>query len=367
LFADGEIVKIPAEHLRVEPGGPALSYAEAQLALSQVSDEAAEDAWRAALDSVTCWSWDVAVRPLLRVAYQRGLHHRDSRALPRLVLVPSGLLGAVPWHAAWTSGEAGERTYACREAVFSYAASARQLVDVSGRTRLPLDADPVFVADPTGLRHGATFQTLALRTLLYPRSRGYGKTGRADDPEGTPEQVLDTIPGRESTGASLLQLSCHGASVGTPMASYLQLAGPTSDPSAGRLDVGRILHRAYGRVPWMPGGLVVLAACVSDMTPGDYDEALTLSTALLASGAVSVVGSRWEISGRVTPVLMFMFHRFLVQEEMNVPDALQATQAWMLDSNREVPPDMPPVIREGMATHDCTDIAVWGAFTCQGQ
>ena len=64
---------------------------------------------------------------------------------------------------------------------------------------------------------------------------------------------------------------------------------------------------------------------------------------------------------------MFMFHYFLRREGMTVADALQATQDWMLDPGRAVPPEMPPVIRRGMTTHDCADIAAWAAFIHQGR
>ena len=119
---------------------------------------------------------------------------------------------------------------------FTDPASARQFADSAHRDWLPLDEDPVFVADPTGTRPGATFQTLVLREVLYPGSRVYGQTGQPGDPEGTPDQVLGHIPGPAGPGASLLQFSCHGVSSGTPMTSYLALAG--------ELDVRRILQRA---------------------------------------------------------------------------------------------------------------------------
>ncbi|WP_165975506.1 hypothetical protein [Actinomadura rubrisoli] len=39
------------------------------------------------------------------------------------------------------------------------------------------------------------------------------------------------------------------------------------------------------------GGLVVLAACVSDLPDLDHDEALTPATMFLAAGAVDVIGA----------------------------------------------------------------------------
>jgi hypothetical protein len=338
---------------------------------------AGEDAWRAALGAVTEWAWTTAMSPLLHEVRQRR-HDREAGTLPRVVLVPGGILGIVPWHAAWTAtsgGEAGQgRTYACQHAIFTYAVSGRQFADSACRTPLHPGSDAVFVADPTHSLPGAVFQTRALREHLYPRALGYGWTGEPGEDAGTPSQVLRHLPGPGSPGASLLQFSCHGVSLDTPMTSYLDLASPSPpaapecDATAGKLHVRQILRRAYSRRDLSaPGGLVVLAACVSDITPSDYDEALTLSTAFLAAGAVSVVGSRWEISDRVTPALMFMFHYFLRRESMAAADALQATQEWMLDPDRAVPPEMDPVIRDAFRTHDCTDIAAWAAFIHQGR
>ncbi len=370
VLADERVQVIPAERLRVTDDGPVVAYAVAQRALLRAAedDDSAVathpdllEEWRAALDSVGRWAWHAAIEPLLGQLGRRG-----GSQPPRVILVPGGPLGIVPWHAAWVGEAEGSRTYACRELVFSYAASARQLIDATRRKRLPLMADPVFVADPTRSLPGATFQTLALRRCLYPNSRGLGDTGDRGDPVGTPEQVLAHIPGRGILGASMLQFSCHGLSAASPVDSYLRLVDPTGSAVEGKLDVQRILRRAHGRRPDAPGGLVVLAACVSDVTGTDYDEALTLSTAFLAAGAVSVVGSRWEVSDRMTPVLMFMFHRFLTVYDMGPADALRATQLWMLDRNRAAPPDMPPLLAGDLGAHDFTDTAVWAAFTHQG-
>ncbi|CAO0826175.1 hypothetical protein SMICM17S_12742 [Streptomyces microflavus] len=53
---------------------------------------------------------------------------------------------------------------------------------------------------------------------------------------------------------------------------------------------------------------MVLDACVSDHTAGDFDESLTLSTAFLAAGATGVVGSRWEVPDGLTGLMMYVFH-----------------------------------------------------------
>jgi hypothetical protein len=393
LFADGAIERIPVEQLGTGPDSPVLAYLAAEQARRSRGAETAADQeaaahreqeWEAALDTVTRWAWG-AVGPLLAAVRRRGLFRSGlltcgPRVLPRVVLVPGGMLGAVPWHAAWTDeatgpeGTAAGRRYACREAVFTYAASARQFTETQARAPLPLTADPVFIVGPVGepgasarraAVSGPTLQTVALRAMFYPDARGLGHTGREGDPDATPERVEQDLPGAGNAGASLLQFSCHAVSAGSPLTSHLALQPPAGGPQeAGLLDVARILRRGYGRDPATRGSLVVLAACVTDMTPGDYDEALTLSTAFLAAGAANVVGSRWEISAGVTPVLMFMLHHYLVRAGMAVADALQAAQAWMLDSDREVPVDMP--FRAELRRYDCAHPGVWAAFIHQG-
>ncbi|WP_262412312.1 CHAT domain-containing protein, partial [Streptomyces fungicidicus] len=57
---------------------------------------------------------------------------------------------------------------------------------------------------------------------------------------------------------------------------------------------------APGRAPGTAGPLVVLSACETDLSTGDHDEALTLSTALVARGAADVVGSRWAVDDCAT-------------------------------------------------------------------
>jgi CHAT domain-containing protein len=112
--------------------------------------------------------------------------------------------------------------------------------------------------------------------------------------------VLALLPGAAAAGASLLHVSCHGRAAGVPLDSALLL-------SAGReLTAGRILRQARTRAPDAPAGLVVLAACLSDLTDGDHDEALTLA------------------AGTGRPA-----------------DALRAAQLWMLDPARSAPPGMP--------------------------
>ena len=110
-------------------------------------------------------------------------------------------------------------------------------------------------------------------------------------------------------------------------------------------------------------------ACRTDVTAADYDEALTLATAFLAAGAVTVVGSRWEIPEAPSAVLMFMFHHFLAAG-CSARDALRSAQLWMADPGRVPPGSMPAGLRRQLEGHGpvpLDDVLAWAGLTHQGQ
>jgi CHAT domain-containing protein len=174
--------------------------------------------------------------------------------------------------------------------------------------------------------------------------------------------VLGQLPGASGSGASMIHLACHAVAVGVaPGSSYLLLAGGQE------LKIDQILRRASGRPPGAAGGLVSLAACGSDLAVDEHDEALTLATAFLAAGAVTVVGTRWEVPDRKTALLMYMFHHFLTADRQSPRDALRMAQLWMLNPDRTVPPAMPRRLATHVARPDLADLAAWAAHAHQGR
>ncbi|MDL4815007.1 CHAT domain-containing protein [Actinomadura opuntiae] len=354
LVADraGVVRVVAAPALRLDD-----ERAAAYVGLPGVAGDGAD--WRDALDAVGAWAWSAAFEPLLADAGERGI-----AGAPRVVLVPCGALGGIPWQVAYRTGADGGRGYACREFVLSYAASARQFVTAAGRRRRDPLEDPVFVADPTGELKTTAELTHVLRHVFYPDARGLGRTRRPGEPSATPEEVRAHVPGRRAPGASMLQLTCHGVTTASAAGSHVKLVDAAGDPAQLRAD--ELLRRSHRREPDAPGGLVVLSTCVSDVTPADHDEALTLATSFQTAGAAAVVGSRWRVAGSVTPLLMFMFHRALVLDGADPVDALRAAQLWMLDPDRPIPPEMPEDYAWDAGRLDLADPVSWGAFTHQG-
>ncbi|WP_413099535.1 CHAT domain-containing protein [Streptomyces sp. Inha503] len=319
--------------------------------------------WEAALRELCDWAWPAAMGPVLAAV---GPLHQP----PRIVLVPCGPLGAVAWHAARTPyGTNGrEHRYACEEAVVSYAPSGAEFLRAAPRDRLPTTAGQVLVADPELSLVWAEIETEALHTACYPGGLRYGEFPTADvsDAPGTPEDILAALPGGGSPVA-VLHICCHALAGPDPTRSALWLAAPPTGPEqAGRLTVARILDGAATEQPGAAGPLVVLSACETDLSTRDHDEALTLSTALVARGAADVIGSRWAVNDAPTALMMAVFHDFVTTHGLAPVDALRAAQLWMLDPRREPPPTLRGELRGEAARTDLDQIHFWAAFTHQG-
>jgi tetratricopeptide (TPR) repeat protein len=317
--------------------------------------------WRGALDDLCEWAWPAVMRPVLDVTRGWGLGRP-----PRLVLIPAGILSLVPWHAARSHADgSGPARFVIHEAVISYAASGRQLLDVARRPALPLTASPVIVG-PTQSLPGAQREARAIIEQCYPAGRYLGPAepgwNRPLDGPGTPGEVLGQLPTASNSGASMLHLGCHGVVVGSaPGRSHLVLAKDEE------LTVDAILQQATGRPPTAAGGLVSLAACSSDLAIGEYDEALTPATAFLAAGAVTVVGARWQLLDDATSLVMFMFHHYMTRHAEPAADALRLAQLWMLDRNREAPAEMPAELAKHVRRPLAASPSAWAGFAHQGR
>ncbi|MGH3159860.1 MAG: CHAT domain-containing protein, partial [Streptosporangiaceae bacterium] len=360
--SEPESVALPLLHTSLD--GPLTGYAAAQRALLAISAQAgaqagpAKQRWQDALELLCESAWPAVIGPLI----EQVSRWRLNRPV-RLVLVPVGELSQVPWHAAFCAPEpASSRRYACAEMVISYAVSGRQLIEVSRRPALALQDDPVVYSDRS--LPFALLEAMAIHDCCYPAGRylGYAPPEAGKAERGSPGQVLAELPAADHAGASMLHFGCHADVAGSaPGRSHLILA------RGEHLRVEEILRQAGGRSAFAPGGLVTLAACRSDLTAQDYDEALTLSTAFLAAGAVTVVGARWEVPDEDSPLLMFMFHHFMTAGGYSPRDALRLAQLWMLDEGRKPPPDMPEALAKDAGYPGLAELATWAAFTHQGR
>ncbi|TVT31672.1 CHAT domain-containing protein [Amycolatopsis rhizosphaerae] len=348
--ADGEIRHLPLPGLGAGPGGPLENFERAQRKVQY--DEGAWPDWEAAAGELGAWAWETAMGPVLAETGTPRPGHP-----PRLVLVPVGRLGVVPWHAAYRPVPGGVR-YACQDAILCYASSARQFTDSVGRETRPWPENPALIEVAGSDLVWAAEEMEEIRRHCYP-----GCVHLGSDPTEviTPERVLALLPGAGGPGASVLHFGCHARRTDPPIDSYLSLDGEAELP------VRDILRQARARPAGAAGGLVVLATCVSDLTQDAHDEALTLATAFLAAGAAGVLGARWPVRDVPTGLFMIMFHHYLNSGYPDPATALRATQLWMLNPRRRLPPGVGGLLADELDTHPLGAPVNWAAFTYQGQ
>jgi hypothetical protein len=356
IDTDGEVHVLPLPQLTTEEGGPVERYLTAHRRATTTEDEEQRQAvgrWRAELGELLWWAWPAVVDPVLS-ELERGTTGRT----PRLVLVPCGPLGVVPWQAARTD-VGGRPRFAVERAVFSYAASARQLCDTAARPPRDHEEAVAVVADPEEDLFGATKEMRYLHRFLYPEASYYGLVPAeiTEDGEGSPDDVLALLPRAGEAGTSLLHLSCHAWTGPTPAESFLRLA------DGEQLTVAEILRHGRGLPRNARGGLVVLSACGSDLADRDHDEALTVASAFLAGGAATVVGTRWQVADLPAALLMCLFHRYLTVDRLPAAEALRAAQLWALDRDSALPDDIASVFGH-LAEIPLT---TWAAFSHQGR
>ncbi|MFE0043017.1 CHAT domain-containing protein [Streptomyces albireticuli] len=346
--------------------------------------------WEAALDALCDWAGTGVMGPLLDALglWERGLRDAglltraadDPGAAPvRLVVVPCGNLGVVPWQAArltvperWREAGAPATVRACEPVVLTYAASGREFLRAARARRLPLARGQALVCVPAGLDM-AEDEVLAVHDAYYPRAALYGEFDTRDFepplPGGTPAEVLGMLGARTATGhpVAVVHLVCHGTAGADPGSSVLELGRPAgAGPEAGRLSVTELLD-----APAAPADagrpLVVLSACETDLSTRDHDEALTVTTAFVHGLAADAVGSRWKVSDDASAVLMTVFHHH-VAAGLAPPDALRAAQRWMLApaGARYPVAGLTPHLRRTADRPELSGPAFWGAFIHQG-
>ncbi|WP_405757497.1 CHAT domain-containing protein [Streptomyces sp. NBC_01420] len=332
-------------------------------------DGAAIRAWEESLAGLCDWAHDV-LGPVVAALEEALTHGGDRGEDPlRIVLVPCGRLGIVPWHAARRPTGTGH-AFLCETTVFSYASSGGQFLRTVRRAPREPAAAPVLLADPTQDLAYAETEVMALRNAFYPQARLCGEVYDVPEEEliaGTPDDVLGFL----ADGASLLHVASHGSTGTRPTVSALHLAEPSGPPPAedvdpGALTVTRLLDRPADRQEPVDGPLVVLSACRTDLSTRDHDEALTLTTAFVSGGARDVVGSRWATDDGASALLMAVFHHYLNTEGLSPVDALRAAQLWMLDPGRANPGPLAGVLLRQAERPDLDRIPLWAAFIHQG-
>jgi CHAT domain-containing protein len=350
--------RLTAEELRATVDRYRAAYADFRAA-----PDTGARRWSATVEEVTGWLWEAVMGPVLEAL----------APATRAVLVPTGLLGLLPLHAAWTADPAAPtgRRYVLDELCCSYAPNARSHALAARRVR-QLPTEPLLVVEEP-------------RTARAPALPGAALEAEAATAAFAP-QVLPRLRGRDATRTAVLaqlgrvgvlHLACHGvADPEEPLDGGLTLADD-------ELLTLRDLLAAH-----VDARLAVLSACESGLIgPHLPDEVIGLPGGLLQAGVAGAVASLWLVPDEATMLLMTAFYRYWRRKRREPAEALRGAQRWMRDAtNRKLrriataavhggigwpPPAAAAALLEAVALEDpyerrFADPVGWAAFTAIG-
>ena len=221
--------------------------------------------WTQALDDLTGWMGASVMSTVFN----------ELEGASRATIIPTGVLVLLPWHAAWW-GEGDGRTLFCDEVVVAYAPSAAALLALppngSASRDIAAIEEPLPVKAPR-----LPAATLEVEAIVA----NFTSIKRLPGPSATVSAVMLALD-----SAAIVHFACHGvAKPSDPTASGLLLSGDEW------LTIG-MLAREHDRVS--AGEVIVLSACETALTGMlALDEAINVSSAFMALGWRSVVGSLW--------------------------------------------------------------------------
>lgn len=272
--------------------------------------------WEGAVDAVTSWLWNSLIGPLLSTLAD----------VDEVTFVPTGHLGLLPLHAAWTSDPEAPsgRRYALDRFAVSYAPNARSLLaarEIADGPRVPESV--LLVVDPqpvtAGTVPGADVEADTIRRI-FPESR------LLRHEHATRSAVLGML-----LSFDVLHFACHGvAYADSPLDSQLTMAG--DEP----LSLRDLLAVGSDRSASHTGRLAVLSACEASRSGDELpDEMVSLPTGIMQAGIPSVIASNWAVDGASTAMMMAKFYHTWRTDGTSIADALRRSQCWLRDSTNK--------------------------------
>ena len=267
--------------------------------------------WCTSLMKVTHWLWEAGVSSMIQ-PFSKG---------QSLILIPIGLLGMLPWHAAWRKNDKmkHEREYIFDPFFISYAPNAQALraakiveVQVQYRTFLGIDQP-----EPT------TSRDLILSNLETNLVASHFSSSKVlSKKDATLQQVKNLL-----STSQYIHFSCHGgANFSRPLESCLSLANDTP------FTLEQIIAL---KLP--PTRIISLSACEVGVQ-GDAlpDEVVSFPAGLLSAGVAGVVSSLWLAQEQCAFFITTYLYEYWQKDNGASPaEALACAQQWLRDSSKE--------------------------------
>lgn len=268
---------------------------------AHASREADHLAWLQAIDRVAGWLWQAIAEPLLHELGEAG----------ELIVVPVGLLGLLPLHAAWSPdhGKAGGRRYLLDQVRISYTPNIRLFREAQRRAANLPALTAAIIADP----RPSTSPPLPCAALEIEYVRAAFQNVTELRGEAASREELLALLGEPD----LLHFACHAqADAVEPLNGGIILAGDQ------RLTLRDILGSGVVR-----RRLVVLSACeTSVINVALANEVISLNTGFLQAGAAGIIGSLWSVPDASTAMLMEHFYTSWRQAGKQPAEALRQAQ-----------------------------------------
>ncbi|MFG3816144.1 CHAT domain-containing tetratricopeptide repeat protein, partial [Limnothrix redekei] len=270
--------------------------------------------WLEAIDQGTRQLWDNLMAPLI----DRLKQHNHTQA----ILIPTGLLGLLPLHAAWTPdpNRPTGRRYALDELTFTYTPNAQSLVAARAIAQRFPDShlDSILAIDnPRQDLPSSEREVLAaVKTFPRPTVLRHEKATTATVAANLGQQAI-------------VHFSCHGtANFNEPLNSGLLMNDDL-------LTLRELFNLKLTEGDKHGIRLAVLSACETGLPGLDLaDEAIGLPVGLLQAGVAGAIASLWAVSDLSTAILLTKFYDLWRNHHLTPPDALHQAQQWFRDTKR---------------------------------
>ncbi len=273
-------------------------------------DESARADWFTALEQILAWLGETVMAPLIEALQAIG---HPQGALVRLI--PGGLLGLLPLHAARlpspSGREVGGEGYALDHYTFTYAPSAQALYHAREAAERNKADSLLAVDNPDGSLLFSALEIQAARNAFSTQPIHHLPSRRA-----TREAVK-----KAANRYGVLHFSTHGqAGWGEAQAAHIRLAD-------GELTLAEIYDLRLDRPR-----LAILSACETGVPDIKLiEEVESLPSGLMQAGVPGVIGSLWAVNDQSTAELMTLFYHFWQGEGQEAPYALRQAQIWLRD------------------------------------
>ncbi|MFT5431055.1 MAG: CHAT domain-containing protein [Myxococcota bacterium] len=239
----------------------------------------------------------------------------DIKGARTVLVMPSGPLYYLPFHALITNAEGEDPEYAIEKIRLAYVSSTtvQELRRPPRRTKVTSLAA---FANPDGTLPGAVDEVAAMTKVAFPK---------ADVLVGA-AAVKEAVFSKAGK-FHIMHFATHGVLDPDPLKSHLTMA-------SGKLTVDDIAGIDFQDTT----DLIVLSACRTALAVGDQmGEGISIAEAFATAGAPSLVASLWDVDDEATSKLMSAFYGQLSKqdEKTDLLEALRTAQLELIRYERD--------------------------------